>query len=88
MDSRYNAPVGREDPRVAQVALDPESTPIIDLNTITFQRGGRPDRLALSDLLHADGEHHHPISCLLLLRQKNNLTTARPQLLRLAEGAG
>ncbi|CAL8462015.1 g1546 [Coccomyxa elongata] len=47
--------MGRRDPRVAQVALDPESTPIIDLNAATFQTGGSPNRVSLADLLHNDG---------------------------------
>ena len=47
--------MGRRDPRVAQVALDPASTPIIDLNAATFQAGGSPNRISLADLLHNDG---------------------------------
>ncbi|EIE25026.1 alpha/beta-hydrolase [Coccomyxa subellipsoidea C-169] len=55
MDARFEDPVGRRDPRVAQVALDPASTPIIDLNAATFQAGGSPNRISLADLLHNDG---------------------------------
>lgn len=54
-DARFEEPVGRRDPRVAQVALDPVSTPIIDLNAATFQTGGSPNRVSLADLLHNDG---------------------------------
>ena len=65
-DARFEEPVGRRDPRVAQVALDPEATPIIDLNAATFQTGGSPNRVSLADLLHNDGAAL-PLLCLCWL---------------------
>ncbi len=54
-NGRFAETVGRPDPRVAQVALDPAATPLLDLNAATFQTGGNPDRISLADLLHTDG---------------------------------
>ncbi len=70
-DARFEDPVGRRDPRVAQVALDPASTPIIDLNAATFQAGGSPNRISLADLLHNDGawQPHSLSFCTVALPQ-------------------
>lgn len=75
-DARFEEPVGRTDPRVAQVALDPESTPIIDLNAATFQTGGSPNRVSLADLLHNDGAARspHPLLCSSLVAQVHLMT--------------
>ena len=54
-DARFQDPVGRESPRVAQVALDPAATPLVDLNAATFA-GGDPNRIRLADLILNDGE--------------------------------
>ena len=40
---------------VAQVALDPAATPLVDLNAATFD-GGDPNRIRLADLIMNDGE--------------------------------
>ena len=47
--------IGRESPGVAQVALDPAATPLVDLNAATFE-GGDPNRIRLADLIMNDGE--------------------------------
>lgn len=54
-DARFQSAVGRESPRVAQVALDPAATPLVDLNAATFE-GGDPNRIRLADLILNDGE--------------------------------
>ena len=54
-EQRFQAAVGRESPQVAQVALDPAATPLLDLNAATFQ-GDDPNRIRLRDLILNDGE--------------------------------
>jgi hypothetical protein len=47
--------VGRESSGVAQDALDPAATALVDLNAATFE-GGDPNRIRLADLVLNDGE--------------------------------
>ena len=54
-EQRFQAAVGRESPEVAQVALDPAATLLLDLNAATFQ-GDDPNRIRLRDLILNDGE--------------------------------
>ena len=54
-DPRFRDAVGRESPGVAQVALDPVSMPLLDLNAATFS-GGDPNRIRLADLILNDGK--------------------------------
>ena len=54
-ETRFQSAVGRENPGVAQVALDPVATPLVDLNAATFE-GGDPNRIRLADLILNDGE--------------------------------
>ena len=53
-NGRFEEAAARPDPRVAQVALDPAATPLLDLNAATFL-GGDPNRITLSDLILNDG---------------------------------
>ena len=53
-NGRFEEAAARPDPRVAQVALDPDATPLLDLNAATFS-GGDPNRITLSDLILNDG---------------------------------
>ena len=58
-EQRFQTAVGRESPQVAQVALDPAATPLLDLNAATFQ-GDDPNRIRLRDLILNDGEPSAP----------------------------
>ena len=58
-EQRFQAAVGRESPQVAQVALDPAATLLLDLNAATFQ-GDDPNRIRLRDLILNDGEPPTP----------------------------
>ena len=55
VDPRFQGAVGRESPGVAQVALDPAATPLMDLNAATFGDGS-PNRIRLADLILNDGK--------------------------------
>ena len=56
-NGRFAETVGRPDQRVAQIALDPVVTPLLDLNAATFQ-GDNPNRVSLADLILNDGALH------------------------------
>ena len=64
VEPRFQGAVGRESPVVAQVALDPAATPLVDLNAATFE-GADPNRIRLADLIMNDGELQQA-ACLLV----------------------
>lgn len=59
---RYAKSPARPDAYVAQTALAPASVPILDLNSETLS-GHHANRIALRDLIGADGEHLRASSC-------------------------
>jgi len=59
---RYAKSPARPDAYVAQTALAPASVPILDLNSETLS-GHNANRIALRDLIGADGAHLRTSSC-------------------------